>query len=128
TTQLLTAVALTSLMTGCATNQQGGENPLLSGAKNVASGIGNAVGGLFQPYTNGVEVTEENLQKLKPGMTEAEVEAIIGLPPEITQVHDDLIWSYPFSKITHFSGNTNETTVVRFDAKKRMTRAYKTNS
>ncbi len=130
-TKLITAVALTGLMTGCATNPQG-ENALLSGAQNaasgVASGIGNVVGGLFQPYTNGVKVDDANLQKLTPGMTPDEVEAIVGLPPEIAQSSQGEIWSYPYSEIKHFGGNINETTVIRFDNTGKLAKAYKTNS
>jgi len=57
-----------------------------------------------------------------------DVERIVGLPPEIQNSSSGEIWSYPYTEITHFSGNTNETTVVRFDESGKLAKAYKTNS
>ncbi|WP_273208746.1 outer membrane protein assembly factor BamE domain-containing protein [Marinobacter subterrani] len=129
TTKLCTAIFFTGFLTGCATTNQNGENPLLNAAQGVAKGIGSVASALVpEPYTNGVYVAETDLQKLKPGMTQSEVERLIGLPPEITQSEQGEIWSYPFTKITHFSGNVNETTIVRFDESGLLAKAYKTNS
>ncbi|MCL1477315.1 outer membrane protein assembly factor BamE [Marinobacter sp. M3C] len=132
--QGLVIAALGVVLTGCASN--GGQDSGLSSAaqnvgsavKGVASGIGSAVGGLFQPYRNGVQVTEAQLAQIEVGMRSAEVEQLIGNPPEIDNSNGGEIWSYPFSEITHFSGNINETTVVRFNTSGKVVKAYKTNS
>ncbi len=127
------AVALVAL-SGCATS--GGSQDQFSSAAQgvkdgvgaVAEGVGNAVGGLFQPYTNGVKVSDEDLKRLKSGMTSTEVEQILGYPPEIDESNGQEIWSYPYTEIRHFGGNTNETTIVRFDTNGELVKAYKTNS
>lgn len=128
------ALVLGIVLTGCATN--GGQNTGFSdtagqvgGAlKQVANGVGSAVGGMFQPYINGVQVTEEQLAKLEIGMSASQVEQLIGYPPEIESSNGGEIWSYPYSEIPHFGTNINETTVVRFDSAGQLTKAYKTNT
>ena len=125
---------LGAVLTGCATN--GGQNSGFSDAagqvggalQQVANGVGSAVGGMFQPYTNGVQVTEEQLAKLEIGMPASQVEKLIGYPPEIESFNGGEVWSYPYSEIPHFGQNINETTVVRFDASGQLTKAYKTNT
>lgn len=121
-------------LTGCAAN--GGQNNGFSDAagqvggalQQVANGVGSAVGGMFQPYTNGVKVTDEQLARLEVGMPASQVEQLIGYPPEIDSSNDGEIWSYPYSEIPHFGQNINETTIVRFDASGQLTKAYKTNT
>ncbi|WP_146162221.1 outer membrane protein assembly factor BamE [Marinobacter sp. 3-2] len=129
------AVVLASVaLSGCATSggSQNGFSTAAEGVKDgigaVAEGVGNAVGGLFQPYTNGVQVSDQDLESLRSGMTTAEVEQILGFPPEINESNGQEIWSYPYTEIRHFGGNTNETTIVRFDADGELIKAYKTNS
>ena len=122
------------VLTGCATN--GGQNPGFSDAANqvggalqqVANGVGSVVGGMFQPYTNGVQVTDEQLAMLEIGMPASQVEQLIGYPPEIDSLNGGEVWSYPYTEIAHFGQNINETTIVRFDASGHLTRAYKTNT
>ncbi len=129
------AVALASIaLSGCATSggSQNGFSNAAEGVKDgigaVAEGVGNAVGGLFQPYTNGVQVSDQDLESLRSGMTTAEVERILGFPPEINEINGQEIWSYPYTEIRHFGGSINETTIVRFDANGKLAKAYKTNS
>ncbi|SNC74815.1 Outer membrane protein assembly factor BamE, lipoprotein component of the BamABCDE complex [Marinobacter sp. es.048] len=133
--KLFCAVVLASIaLSGCATS--GGNQSAFSNAAEgvkegvgaVAEGVGNAVGGLFQPYTNGVKVSDQDLDRLQSGMTSAEVEQILGFPPEINESNGQEIWSYPYTEIRHFGGNTNETTIVRFDTNGELVKAYKTNS
>jgi outer membrane protein assembly factor BamE (lipoprotein component of BamABCDE complex) len=130
-TQLLLVATLSvGLLSGCASNGKAGQmaNDFGEGVGAVAKGIGDAIGGFGQPYTNGVQVTEQQLAQLEPGMSQSEVEQIIGFPPEIQDSSSGEIWSYPYTEITHFSGNTNETTVVRFNTNGKLAKAYKTNS
>jgi len=121
-------------LSGCATNggQQNGlsdvANSVGGALQGVASGLGSAVGGMFQPYKNGVQVTDEQLARLSVGMPASEVEQLIGYPPEIENSSSGEIWSYPYSEIPHFGQNINETTIVRFDAAGKLTKAYKTNT
>jgi hypothetical protein len=123
-----------ALLSGCASNGGGNSgaqnfaNGLKDGVGAVASGIGDVIGNFGQPYTNGVKVTEQQLAQLEVGMGPDDVERIVGLPPEIQNSSSGEIWSYPYTEITHFSGNTNETTVVRFDESGKLAKAYKTNS
>ena len=132
--QGIAIVALGVALSGCATN--GGQQNGLSGAmenvggalQGVASGVGSAFGGMLQPYTNGVQVTEEQLAKLEMGMSASKVEQLIGYPPEIESVNNGEIWSYPYSEIAHFGQSINETTVVRFNPSGQLTKAYKTNT
>jgi outer membrane protein assembly factor BamE (lipoprotein component of BamABCDE complex) len=123
------ALATTIILTGCAS--QGGDGGVAQsvgdGIKGAAEGVGNVVGGIFQPYVNGVKVTEAQMAQLEPGMTSDQVEQIIGMPPEITEIGGNEVWSYPFSQINHFAANISETTVVRFEDGK-LAKAYKTNS
>lgn len=99
TIKLCTAIFFTGFLSGCATNQNG-QNPLLEGAQGVAKGIGNIAGALVpEPYTNGVYVAEEDLQKLQPGMTQSDVESTISMPPEITQTDAGESRSYPYTEI-----------------------------
>ena len=135
---MLVAVVGLAFLSGCAS--QGGmkqgfkdttskvadtTGSVLSG---VTTAVGSVAGGMFQPYTNGVQVTEAQLALLETGMDASEVERIIGMPPEISESQGKEIWSYPYTEIRHFGGNTNETTVVRFDGKGKLAKAYKTNS
>lgn len=128
----IVALAATMTLTGCASQGEGQNfaqnfgNSVKGAATSVGDGIGKAVNGVFQPYTNGVEVTQQQLAQLEKGMSPEQVEQIIGYPPEISEVSGGELWSYPFTKITHFSGNTSETTVVRFKDGK-LAKAYKTS-
>lgn len=130
-----TAIAVFCVaLSGCATKggQQNGFGDALNNVggafQGVAAGLGSAVGGIFQPYRNGVQVTEEQLSQLSVGMTSDEVEQIIGYPPEIADSSSGEVWSYPYSEIPHFGQNINETTVVRFDSAGKLAKAYKTNT
>lgn len=93
--------------------------------QGTATAIGSVAGGLFQPYTNGIKVTEAQMAQLKPGMSTAEVEQIIGMAPEINESQGEEIWSYPYTEIPHFGTNINETTVVRFSSAGKLLKAYK---
>ena len=121
-------------LSGCATNgdQESGFSDAagqVGGAlKQAANGVGTAFGGMFQPYTNGVQVTEEQLAKLEMGMSASQVGQLIGYPPEIENSNGGEIWSYPYSEIPHFGQNINETTVVRFDTSGLLAKAYKTST
>lgn len=130
----MVVAALGFVLSGCATtgDQQSGlsaaGNSVGGAFQSVSSGIGSVIGGLFQPYKNGVQVTDEQLAKLSVGMSASEVEQLIGYPPEINNSGDGEIWSYPYSEIPHFGRNINETTIVRFDAAGKLTKAYKTGT
>lgn len=89
------AIALLSVaISGCATN---GEQPnafdnAANGLGTAAQSIGSAVGGLFQPYRNGVQVADDKLKLLTVGMTAEQVESTIGNPPEIESVNGSEVY------------------------------------
>lgn len=132
--QGIAIAVFTVALSGCATNggEQGGFSSALETAggafQGVATGLGSVVGGVFQPYRNGVQVKDEQLAKLTKGMSVEEVEKIIGYPPEVKSANGGEIWSYPYTEMRHFGGNTNETTVIRFDTAGKLAKAYKTNT
>jgi outer membrane protein assembly factor BamE (lipoprotein component of BamABCDE complex) len=125
-------------VSGCATQGGAGEGFKNATSKvadttgsvrqGVSTTVGSVAGGMFQPYTNGVKVSEDQLAQLKSGMSPTEVEQIIGLAPEISESRGEEIWSYPYTEIPHFGANINETTIVRFDADGKLAKAYKSNS
>lgn len=136
---MLVAMIGLAFLSGCATTQGGEGNGFSNATSKVAettgsvfssitTTVGSVAGGMFQPYTNGVQVSEAQLGQLKSGMSTSEVEAIIGMAPEISESRGEEIWSYPYTEIKHFGGNVNETTIVRFDAKGSLIKAYKSNS
>ncbi|SNC59366.1 SmpA / OmlA family protein [Marinobacter sp. es.048] len=122
------------VLSGCATN--GGQGNGMSDAagrvggvlEEVANGVGAVFGGMLQPYTNGVKVTDEQMAQLEVGMPASRVEQLIGYPTEIRSLSSGEVWSYPYSEIPHFGENINETTVIRFDPSGLVTKAYKTNA
>ncbi|MFT6906782.1 MAG: outer membrane protein assembly factor BamE (lipoprotein component of BamABCDE complex) [Oleiphilaceae bacterium] len=123
-----------ALLTGCQTTESGdndsGFTKFTNGVKNVGAGIGNGAASVTGAldYKNGVYISEEQLAKIKPGKTtEAEVIAVIGQPTNKTQLKDKEVWSYPYSKIGTFSGNTNETTTIEVN-NGIVVSAYKSNS
>lgn len=117
-------------ISGCAAQgeQPNVFNKAADGATSAAKSVGSAVGGLFQPYRNGVQITDEKIELVTAGMTASEVADTIGNPPEIESVNGGEVWSYPYSEIKHFGTNINETTVVRFDESGKVAKAYKTSS
>lgn len=126
----ITLLTVAVAMSGCAAQgeQPNVFNKAADGASSAAQSVGSAVGGLFQPYRNGVQVTDDKIELVTVGMTAAEVESTIGNPPEVESVNGGEVWSYPYSEIKHFGANINETTVVRFDTSGKVAKAYKTSS
>lgn len=124
-------MGLIVLLSGCVSNS---EQPSLAGkiggtASAVGGGIKNVASGLFGGYENGTNVPEAKLAELKLGeSTERDVERVIGLAPEKQQMDDGEVWRYPYTKITHFSGNTNNTTVIEFNRNGVVTKAYKVDT
>jgi len=92
-----------------------------------AAGAAKSVSGNLVPgdYTTGVFVSPEALAQLEPGMNMDQVEALTGPAPDVTPSSEGEVWKFPFARIPHFGQNVNETTIVRFDSDKRMTKAYK---
>lgn len=125
------ALAVTAF-SGCA-SQGGVKGTFSKVGQTVGEVAGKAVsvakdvGGKLVPgdYVTGVHVNDEALASLKPGMRASEVEAVIGMAPDVTPSSQGEVWKYPYARIPHFGENVNETTVVRFDARGRMTKAYK---
>jgi outer membrane protein assembly factor BamE (lipoprotein component of BamABCDE complex) len=122
-----------ALLSGCA-SQGGFEGTMnkvgstIGSAASKVAGVAKDVGGHLVPsdYISGFPVSEEALTSLKPGMSEAEVETIIGMAPDVSTTNTGDIWKYPYVKMTAWSGeNVNETTIARFDGKGKLVRAYK---
>lgn len=131
-----TALALT---TGCASNgsMEDYKAKFADGARSVGGAVGDVagkavgaakqVGGNLVPgdYITGVHVSEEALAQMSPGMTQGEVEALIGPAPDVIPSSEGDVWKYPYARIPHFGQNVNETTVVRFGKNQRLVKAYK---
>jgi outer membrane protein assembly factor BamE (lipoprotein component of BamABCDE complex) len=127
------AFASIAFLSGCAS--QGGFEGTMSkvgssigSAASKVAGVAKDVGGNFIPsdYISGFPVSEENLASLQPGMSEAEVETIIGMAPDVSASNKGDIWKYPYVKMAAWSGeNVNETTIVRFDSRGKLVKAYK---
>lgn len=132
---IIAATAITAF-SGCASN--GNFDQTLASLKTgagtaigVATDVAKNVGGALVPddYVTGVYVSDEALASLKPGMSASEVEAIIGLAPDVSAVAGKEVWKYPYAKLTaagaYTGGNVNETTIVRFNKAGKLAKAYK---
>ena len=77
-------------------------------------------------YTNGVEVTDAQLDQISKGKTTSiEVIKLIGHPVRKDTMNGKELWIYPFTKIRHFGSNVNETTTIEFNSKGIVVDAYK---
>lgn len=128
---MMTVVAM-AFLSGCASNGSFQEKAGVFGSKVgdfavQAVDVAKQVGGNLVPgdYITGVHVSEETLASLKPGMTTAEVEVLIGPAPDVSALNGGEVWKFPYARIPHFGTNINETTIVRFDANQRLVKAYK---
>lgn len=116
------------VMGGCASN--GGKNDAMTdfgkSASKVGSSIGGAISGYVTGYEQGIYVPQEALAKIKPGKSRAgDVVALIGQPPEKSQVGKKEVWSYPYTKLPIIGASTNETTVIEFNTSGVVLSAYK---
>jgi len=124
-------IALTmSFVSGCAST--GGMDGAMNSVGEFANSTVNVVkdiGGNLVPegMENGTRVTPETLAMIKKGDSMAEVESLIGHSGDIALGSSGEVWSYQYTKIPHFGQNINEKTIVRFDKRGNVTRAYKAN-
>lgn len=79
-------------------------------------------------YKTGVEVTQAQMDSLKPGSSKDDVFKSVGGPARKDQVNGVETWYYDFSKIKHFGGNVSETTVFEFDKAGKLIKSYKTGN
>ena len=78
--------------------------------------------------TSGTEVTQEKLKSFKKGTTRRQdVIAVLGHPPQKSEVLGNEVWTYPFTRIAAmpFAPNVSESTVFEFDKNGTLLRAYK---
>lgn len=78
---------------------------------------------------SGTEVTQEKLKGFQKGKTtRQDVIAVLGHPPQKTEVLGNEVWTYPFTRLTAnpYSPNISESTVFEFDKKGLLLNAYKT--
>jgi len=123
----LSTIACAVILSGCAaTDGNSVMGNISTTAGKIGSSVGNVVSGVFKPYENGIYVSPEQLSQIKPGKSSSkDVIAIIGHPASKEQLKNKEIWSYPYSKITHFGANTNETTLIELNASGVVLNAYK---
>lgn len=117
-----------AFMSGCASQGgfQGTMDKVGGVASSAAGGIANAGGSLFKGYESGVNVTDETVAQIKPGMAMAEVRALTGASPNISVGSNNTeIWTYDYLHMPHFGANTEEKTVIRFDGKGKVIYAEK---
>ncbi len=89
--------------------------------------VGNVVGDTGA-YTTGTDVKPEQMALIVDKTSKkADVIGKIGQPNRKAQVGTTEIWYYDFTKITHFSGNVNESTVFEFNKNGVVQAHYKTN-
>ena len=100
----------------------------MGGVKSTASSVGCAIGSLFKGYVTGTLVDQATLDKIELGKTNtAGIIALIGHPTDKQETRKGESWIYPYTAITHFQGNTSETTTVEFDKNGIVTAAYKSD-
>ncbi|MGE7139311.1 outer membrane protein assembly factor BamE [Luteibacter sp. NPDC031894] len=78
--------------------------------------------------TSGAEVTQETLKSFKTGKTRREdVIAVLGHPPQKSEVLGNEVWTYPYTRITAmpFAPNVSESTVFEFGKNGLLLKAYK---
>lgn len=131
--------ATLAFVTGCASNGGDFKTKFQESAKTFGSaagdfagkavGVAKTVGGGLVPgdYVSGYYVSEEKLAQVEVGMSQAEVEALIGPAPDIVPSDSGDVWKFPYARIPHFGENVNETTLIRFDSNQEVVKAYKVN-
>ena len=106
------------MLGGCASS---GTNKFMASVSDTASSVGSslssAASGLLESHKNGVYVSPEQLAKIEVGKSdEQDVVSIIGHPVSKEQLRNKELWKYPYSSIPLFGSNTNETTIIEFNA------------
>lgn len=81
----------------------------------------------FLAYKSGTEITQEQFDALTVGKSRKDdVIAAVGHPGRKEQLGDHQTWYYDFTKIRHFGGDVNESTVFEFDKAGKLVDKYKT--
>ena len=123
---IIVAFATSLFVTGCA--NIGSQDEALNGVNSAASSVSSAVSGLFAGYENGTKIEDKYLASLITGKaTTKDIEQAIGFPANKETMKSGISWRYPYTKISHFGANVNETTIFEFNKKGILKKAYKAN-